>query len=251
MGLNFGGLIAGAMKGLGEGGKVGAEYGMKLDMQKQLMEAQMEKDLRVDEIKRGRDVAQVGTMAEANAAAAPIVARGEAAALPIKTAAETTAAIDKTKSLSESPDYLEGTKKIQRASKVVEREIASERAAAIAGRGAGGGGGGGTAKAPYMKSKQIDEKGNVLGIMSDGSVKDLGIKSGDYNKQVSKLVTDMAKNDRKFEKLPEEEKRKKAEDRLLGSKGVSTLDPAGLVAFGKKDPNAAAARAAAMRNAED
>ena len=140
MGFNLGGLLASAMKGAGEGGKATAEYGMKLDMQKQLMEAQKDKDLAVDAIRRERDVAQVGTMAAANAAAAPIVAEGEAKALPIKTAAETTAAIDKTKSLSESPEYLEGTKKIQRASKVVEREIATERANAIAGRGTGGGG---------------------------------------------------------------------------------------------------------------
>ena len=220
MGFNLGGLLASAMKGAGEGGKATAEYGMKLDMQKQLMEAQKDKDLAVDAIRRERDVAQVGTMAAANAAAAPIVAEGEAKALPIKTAAETTAAIDKTKSLSESPEYLEGTKKIQRASKVVEREIASERAAAIAGRGTGGGGG--TAKAPHMKSKQIDEKGNVFGIMSDGTKKDLGIKSGDYNKQISTLVTKMAKDDYKFAKLPEEEKRKQAEERLLGTKGVTT-----------------------------
>jgi len=249
MGFNFGGLIASAMKGAGEGGKVGAEYGMKLDMQKQLMEAQKDKDLAVDAIRRERDIAQVKPMAEAEAAAAPIKARAEADAMPIKTEAETKAAIAKTKALSEDPDYLKGTEKIQRSSKVVEREIATERANAIAGRGTGGGGG--TAKAPYMKSKQIDEKGNVLGIMSDGSVKDLGIKSGDYNKQVSKLVNDMAKENVSFGRLSETEKRKKAEDRLLGSKGISTLDPAGLVAFGKKDPNAAAARAAAMRNAED
>lgn len=232
--MGFGGLLSSVMKGASEGGKVAAEYGMKLNMQKELLEAQKEKDLAVDAIRRERDVAQVGTMAAANAAAAPIVAEGEAKALPIKTAAETTAAIDKTKALSESPEYLEGTKKIQRASKVVEKDIADVRAAAIAGRGTGGGG---TAKAPYMKSKQVDEKGNVVGIMSDGSVKDLGIKSGDYNKQVSKIVTDMGKDDAKFRRLPEEEKRKKAEERLLGTKGVSisgTADRANLdtVLFG-------------------
>ena len=58
MGLNFGGLIASAMKGAGEGGKVGAEYGMKLDMQKQLMEAQKDKDLAVDAIRRERVIVE-------------------------------------------------------------------------------------------------------------------------------------------------------------------------------------------------
>lgn len=209
--MGFGGLLSSVMKGASEGAKVGAEYNMRLDMQKQLMDAQAEKDLRVDEIRRQRDIAQVKPMAEATAAAAPIVAKGEAEAAPIKTEAETKALVAKTKALSESPEYLKGTEAIQRSTKVVEREIARERANAIAGRGTGG-----TTKAPRVQKTITGENGNVMAVMTDGTTKDLGVKSGDYNKQVSNLITKMSKDDFKFSKLPEEEKRRQAEERLLG-----------------------------------
>jgi hypothetical protein len=52
-------------------------------------------------------------------------------------------------------------------------------------------------------------------MMSDSSERVLG-KSSDYDKSVSNLVTKMAKDDYKFAKLPEAEKRKQAELRLRG-----------------------------------
>jgi len=61
-------------------------------------------------------------------------------------------------------------------------------------------------------------------VMTDGTTKDLGVKSGDYNKQVSNLVTKMAKDDYKFAKLPEAEKRLQAEQRLLGGPRKPTND---------------------------
>ena len=58
--MNIGGLIAAAVGGAAEGYGKGADMEMKkqseLDLKKQLMEAETERQLRVDEIKRGRDV---------------------------------------------------------------------------------------------------------------------------------------------------------------------------------------------------
>ena len=51
--------------------------------------------------------------------------------------------------------------------------------------------------------------------MSDGTTKVLG-KAADYDKTLSNLITKMAKDDYKFAKLPEAEKRKQAEARLRG-----------------------------------
>jgi len=105
---------------------------------------------------------------------------------------------------------------------VVEREVTTESANAIADRGTGGGGG--TAKAPRVQKTITGENGNVMAVMTDGTTKDLGVKSGDYNKQVSNLVTKMAKDDYKFAKLPEAEKRSQAEQRLLGGPRKPTND---------------------------
>jgi len=81
----------------------------------------------------------------------------------------------------------------------------------------GGASGGGAAK---VRSTRVDDQGNVVAIMSDGSTKDLNIKSGEFNNRVANLVTQMAKNDYRFSQLPEEEKRAKAVERLTG--GTST-----------------------------
>jgi hypothetical protein len=50
-------------------------------------------------------------------------------------------------------------------------------------------------------------------------------KSSDYDKTVSNLVTKMAKDDYKFAKLPEAEKRKQAEARLRGQLVVPSSGP--------------------------
>lgn len=58
----FGGFIAsalgGAAKGYGEGAQMEMKKQAELDLKKQLMEAELEKASRLDEIKRGRDVAE-------------------------------------------------------------------------------------------------------------------------------------------------------------------------------------------------
>jgi hypothetical protein len=79
-----------------------------------------------------------------------------------------------------------------------------------------GGGSGGAASAPKVRSTKVDDAGNMVAIMSDGSTKNLGIKSSDFNNKVASLVTQMSKNDYQFNKLPEDEKRERAIQRLTG-----------------------------------
>jgi hypothetical protein len=77
-------------------------------------------------------------------------------------------------------------------------------------------GGGSASSAPKVRSTKVDDAGNMVAIMSDGSTKNLGIKSSDFNKQVASLVTQMSKNDYQFNKLTEDEKRERAIQRLTG-----------------------------------
>jgi hypothetical protein len=83
-----------------------------------------------------------------------------------------------------------------------------------------GGGSGGAASAPKVRSTKVDDAGNMVAIMSDGSTKNLGIKSSDFNNKVANLVTQMSKNDYQFNKLPEDEKRDRAIQRLTGGATV-------------------------------
>lgn len=76
----------------------------------------------------------------------------------------------------------------------------------------GSGGGAGGAK---VRSTYTDDQGNKVAVMSDGSTKVLG-RGMDFDKQVANLVNTMSKNDYQFGKLPEEEKRQKAIERLTG-----------------------------------
>ena len=211
--MSIGGLIAAALGGAAEGYGKGAEMEMKkqseLDLKKQLADAEMERQLRVDEIKRSRDIAQIKPLAEAEAEAAPIRAKGEAAAAPIKTAAE----IEATNTLANDAGYVTSAGKLAEAKGAAGIKAAQIRADSIRDRPTGGAGG---TKAARVQKTITGENGNVMAVMSDGTTKDLGIKSGDYNKQISNLVTKMAKDDYKFAKLPEAEKRKQAELRLRG-----------------------------------
>lgn len=77
-----------------------------------------------------------------------------------------------------------------------------------------GGAGGGAPKAPTVRSTKVDEQGNVIAVMSDGTTKPLGIKSDAFNARVAKVIGDMEKNDNKFAKLPADEKRRLAVQRL-------------------------------------
>lgn len=77
-----------------------------------------------------------------------------------------------------------------------------------------GGAGGGAPKAATVRSTKVDEQGNVIAVMSDGTTKPLGIKSDAFNARVAKVIGDMEKNDNKFAKLPADEKRRQAVQRL-------------------------------------
>ena len=90
--MNLGGLIGAVMKPAAEAGAKYAEKRIDFDIKKELMDAEEQKLLRIDEIKRQRDIRDVKPKAEAVAEAAPILAGGEAAAAPIKAAGVAAAA---------------------------------------------------------------------------------------------------------------------------------------------------------------
>ena len=263
--MNIGGLISAAVGGAAEGYGKGADMEMKkqseLDLRKQLMEAETERQLRVDEIKRGRDVSDriteetrtrspeyLGAVAKADAdkfkalvtagvpeaKAEAMVAEGKATAktrealAPInakaadvefeagkglegkKATAATTAKITEAGSLAGDAGYLTNVAKLATAAKDPEIKMNKDRADAVAGRASGGGAGGVKVRSTYTNSD-----GQKIAVMSDGSEKTLG-KAADYDKSLSNLITKMAKDDYKFAKLPETEKRKQAELRLRG-----------------------------------
>lgn len=89
--------------------------------------------------------------------------------------------------------------------------------------GARSSGGGAAAKAPTVRSTKEDDKGNVIAVMSDGTTKDLGMKSAAFGVQVARLIAQHEKNttDRSFKKLSEDEKKDWAATRLA-SGGSST-----------------------------
>jgi hypothetical protein len=70
---------------------IGATYG-KQGFQMELMRLEEEKALRLDEIKRSRDIADIPLRARATADAAPVLAQGDAAAAPVRAAGEAAAA---------------------------------------------------------------------------------------------------------------------------------------------------------------
>lgn len=79
----LGGLIAGALsgaaKGVNEASDVMLAQQNKIDLAKAMSDMEEEKLLRVDDVKRGRDIDTIGKTATATAAAAPIVAKGNVA----------------------------------------------------------------------------------------------------------------------------------------------------------------------------
>lgn len=250
--MGLAGLIAGALGGAAKGYTEVAETNLKksaeLDLKKQLMEAEADKKLAIDAITRQRDISDIGSRTQATAQAnldvAPISAqtdlvKGEAAARNRTTLAPLTAEaamaeykagkplkdiqttdaikaeIEKTTTLAGDEDYIAGETKLSKAKGAATIEAQRLRnEGALTRATAGGGGTGG--KVARVQKTITGENGNVMAVMSDGTTKDLGIKSGDYNKQISNLVTKMAKDDYKFAKLPESEKRKQAEERLRG-----------------------------------
>jgi hypothetical protein len=128
------------------------------------------------------------------------------------------AKIAETKTLSESPDFIKGTSKLSEATKAAEIKMTQIRADAVKDKPSGGAG------KITVRSTYTNSDGNKVAVMSDSSERVLG-KSSDYDKTVSNLVTKMAKDDYKFAKLPEAEKRKQAEARLRGQLVVPSSGP--------------------------
>lgn len=89
-------------KAISNAGQDIADRGFKLD----LMRLEEEKALRLDQIKRDRDIADIPRKAEATAAAAPILAAGEAAAAPVRAAGEALAAPIKARGVAEAAPIL-------------------------------------------------------------------------------------------------------------------------------------------------
>lgn len=143
--MSFAGLISGVMGGAAKGYSDYAELNMKkqaeTDMQKELLKAREEMELRVDEVKRGRDISDIGARtdaetnayvknaplkAQADASVAPIKAQGEADAAPIKAKGEAAAQVTKTN----TPGYLKSVsseakaKHIESAGSLAQAELA-------------------------------------------------------------------------------------------------------------------------------
>ena len=127
-----------------------------------------------------------------------------------KASAAVAAKILETKTLSESDDFIKGETKLSEAKGAAGTKQAQIRADSIKDRGGAGG-----TSAVKVRSTYTDDQGQKIAVLSDGTTKVLG-KAADYDKTLSNLVTKMAKDDYKFAKLPEAEKRKQAELRLRG-----------------------------------
>jgi hypothetical protein len=157
-------------------------------------------------------------LAPAQAAAAKIAYDAGKPLDMTKAADAVIAKIAETKTLSESPDFIKGTSKLSEATKAAEIKMTQIRADAVKDKPSGGAG------KITVRSTYTNSDGNKVAVMSDSSERVLG-KSSDYDKTVSNLVTKMAKDDYKFAKLPEAEKRKQAEARLRGQLVVPSSGP--------------------------
>jgi hypothetical protein len=90
----------------------------------------------------------------------------------------------------------------------------------------------GTAKGARVQRTITGPDGGVVLIMSDGTQVATGITSGEFNRTVARLITDMARRDPAFAELPEAEKRTKALERLTGSPTGAAAAPAPTAAPG-------------------
>ena len=162
-------------------------------------------------VEEGKASADAETkLAPVKAAAATATYNAEKPLSMTKAADAVIAKIAETKTLSEDTGYLEGTGKLSKAAKAADIQMTQIRADALKDRPSGGG-----SSTVKVRSTYTNSAGNKVAVMSDSSERVLG-KSSDYDKTVSNLVTNMAKDDYKFAKLPEAEKRKQAEARLRG-----------------------------------
>jgi hypothetical protein len=128
-----------------------------------------------------------------------------------KAEAAVAAKIKETTTLAKDKDFMAGETEMAKAKGAANIRAAEIRAESIKDRPASGGG----SSAVKVRSTYTNSDGLKIAVMSDGTEKTLG-KAGDYDKTLSNLVTKMAKDDYKFAKLPENEKRKQAEERLRG-----------------------------------
>lgn len=276
----LGGLIAGALKGAGEGYAIYAKGEMenqqRLDYAAKILELQEERDKRVEEWK----ATQLPQMrAKGDLAAAPTAAQARVAGIQAETQGlldanvpELTAQLEDRKYSAGRPlaekkavdtgkdaastvgarvgteGYLRNVETEERAKSAGAIEVARERGiteeriwdkrigAGVYDRGGRGGSGGD--RAPTVRKTVTQSDGSLVAIMSDGSQRALGIKSSEYNNRVANTIATMEKNDGKFAKLPEPEKRRRAEERILGTTvespsadGASTRPP--LSSFGR------------------
>ena len=165
----------------------------------------------------GADIAEGGAklgtqiaLAPAQAAAAKVTYEAGKPLDVQKAADAVIAKIAETKTLSDSPDYIKGETKLSMAKNADKIEAQRLRNEGYLNRA--GSGGSSTVK---VRSTYTNSDGQKIAVMSDGTEKTLG-KAADYDKTLSNLITKMAKDDYKFAKLPEAEKRKQAEARLRG-----------------------------------
>lgn len=211
--MSIGGLIAAALGGAAEGYGKGAEMEMKkqseLDLRKQLMDAETERQLRVDEIKRGRDIAEEdrkmsdpyltkaaaadlkkGTLAAGNRKTmAPLTA--EAADVEFeagktlegkKATAATTAKITEAGSLAGDAGYLTNVAKLATAAKDPEIKMNKDRADAVAGRASGGGG-----RNSGPKTETTADLDRIVKRSEADAARILGVDKKDLNRTYANL----------------------------------------------------------------
>lgn len=117
-------------------------------------------------------------------------------------------------------------------------QINENNAQAVKAKDAGG------AKAPRVQSTKEDSNGNMVLIMSDGTSKPLleadgkPMQSAAFNKEVARTITKMEEESSSFKKLSEEDKRKRAQERLTGK--MSEAAPAAATSTAMPEPKSPA-----------
>lgn len=116
-------------------------------------------------------------------------------------------------------------------------------------------GSGGGAKAGVTVQRVITtENGDAVAVMRDGTTRNLGIRTPDFNKEVSRIAARMAKEDFAFSNLPPDEQRERATQAFLGSKPTAAAapgaKPAAASAGLKPPPPAVLAKAKAALDAK-
>lgn len=231
------GVLGGASKAYGEGAQMEMKKQSELDLKKQLLDAETQKQLQIDAIKRERDISDEDRklspeyLAKVSAAdltkaqgalgnrktLAPLAAEAETSEYTAKKPLDETKATDavaakikETTTLAGNKDFIKGETLLSEAKGAAGTKQAQIRADSIRDRSPAGGG-----SAVKVRSTYTDDQGQKVAVLSDGNTKVLG-KAADYDKTLSNLITKMAKDDYKFAKLPEADKRKQAEERLRG-----------------------------------